>query len=332
MGHRFIAVLSVLGLLAVGACGSSSDKAAQLQADKVERLIMFDAKANQHPESLAVDDNGDIYIGLAPLGEILKVKNGATRVSHVATVAGIAAGDFGVLGLTLDGDDVVAAVQSKAANGVWRVAKSGGTPTRIAGTETIGLPNDVVTGESGTIYVTSSTEGKDAAGANVGGVWRIADGKVDKWYTGPLLGGTGATGLPVPLGANGIAFRDDTLYVGNSEQGQVVTIPVTDDGKAGTPTVLVKDAQLNAADGITLDDAGNLFVAVIGQSQIARIDKKSHQVTLVAKDADGLDFTSSVKFGRGSRDGDLLAVNFAIAELLGGHSVEGPALLEIPKE
>ncbi|HUF34276.1 MAG TPA: hypothetical protein VMN58_13815 [Acidimicrobiales bacterium] len=72
-----------------------------------------------------------------------------------------------------------------------------------------------------------------------------------------------------------------------------------------------------------------MFVAVIGQSSIVRVGTDG-VITTVATDEDGLDFPSAVEFGRGDSSGSLFGVNFAIAELVGAVTVEGPGVFQIP--
>jgi sugar lactone lactonase YvrE len=343
--RRLVAVAIVALVFAAASCGDDddSDDAAptssspvttqaepELATGTVEELIGFDIAARQNSEGLAVDESGDMYVSFSFLGKVVRVRDGETTTEDVGSVPGLGAQDFGPLGLAIDGDDVVVAVQSATSGGVWRIPKSGGEAARIPGTEEIGFANDVAVDDEGIIWVASSVEGKDESGANVGGVWRIADDTVEKWLVAPVIGGTGTSGLPAPIGANGIEVRDDTVYVSVTEQGQVVAIPIGSDAKPGTPSIYAKDANLGGADGITFDDAGNLYVASIGQSHIVRVDKDDQAVTVIAGNEDGLDYPSTVKFGAGQYEGDLLALNFAVGELLGATTVEGPGLLRIP--
>ena len=342
VGLRRLAAVPLIALAVLTAgCGDDDDAAEdaatttsgapepKLAAGTVEELIHFDIEARENSEGLAVDDNGDLYISLSPLGKIVRVRDGETTTEDVGTVT-IGAQDFGTLGVALDGDDVLTAVQSTTAGGVWRFPKAGGEGERIPGTEEIGFANDVDVDDDGTIWVASSVEGTDDAGANLGAVWRIADGEVERWLADPIIGGTGESPLPAPIGANGIAVRNDTVYVSVTEKGQIVAIPISEDDTAGAPEVWAQGPELGGADGITFDDAGNLYVASIGQSQIVRIDKDDKAITIVATDEDGLDYPSTVKFGAGQYEGDLLALNFAVGEQLGGTTVEGPGLLRIP--
>ena len=51
------------------------------------------------------------------------------------------------------------------------------------------------------------------------------------------LQGTGELPFPFPVGANGIAVHDRVVYVGVTEQGHIVGIPIEADGSAGEPFV-----------------------------------------------------------------------------------------------
>lgn len=56
-----------------------------------------------------------------------------------------------------------------------------------------------------------------------------------------LLGGIGAL-LPdfPPLGANGIAFRHNVLYVASTEKGLIAQVPVLPDGSPGALSVVAQ--------------------------------------------------------------------------------------------
>jgi SMP-30/Gluconolactonase/LRE-like region len=107
--------------------------------------------------------------------------------------------------------------------------------------------------------------------------------------------------------------------VANSEGARLLHIPIERDGSAGDASVLAEDPTLYGADGIVFDDDGNLWVAVIVQSTIVRV-LRSGEIETIATAADGLDFPSSVAFGKND---EVWAVNFAI----GPPGGPGPALL-----
>src|SRR5206468_13022075 len=134
-------------------------------------------------------------------------------------------------------------------------------------------PNGLAFGPGGDLYVTDSI---------LGAVWRLprGGGTSEIWEQSPLLAGTGVFGLGFPLGANGIGYRNGELFVTNTEIGSIVRIPVLPDGSAGTPRLVAQGAALFGADGITVDVAGNLYVAVNPQSTIVRVAPAGAVTTL----------------------------------------------------
>ena len=75
-----------------------------------------------------------------------------------------------------------------------------------------------------------------------GAIWRIPpDGVAELWYQdAEFLGGLGQIPNYVPLGANGISFRHNALYVANTEKGHIARIPVLPDGSPGEPSIVAQ--------------------------------------------------------------------------------------------
>ena len=302
--------LAVLAAVALVVTVASADAAVD-----IEVVVDYDPAAGELPEGLAVDKRGNIFLSLAPLGEIRKIGRDGSE-STLATIP-LPPDTFpGVLGLAVDGrGNVIAAVSTAdpAVTGVYKI-KRDGSFSRLPGTEAIGFPNGVALDRRGNIYVTDTA---------IGGVWRIPrrGGPAELWFQSPLLEGDGSAGFGLFIGANGIAFRRNALVVGNSEGARLLHIPINRDGTAGTATVLAEDPALYGADGIEFDEDGNVWVAVIFQSTIVRVSR-SGDIDTIATAADGLDFPSSVAFGK---KGEVWAVNFAI----GPPGGPGPALLRL---
>jgi sugar lactone lactonase YvrE len=283
-------------------------------AIEVEVVVDYDLAAGEQPEGVAVDKRGDVFVSITPLGRIEKVDRDGSR-STLAQIVPPGSGN-GVVGLAVDAPgNVYAAVATfdPATSGVYKVARDGSF-TRLPGTGAIVFPNGVTLDKRGNIYVTDTV---------LGAVWRIpATGEpAELWFQSPLLEGDGSFGFGVPLGANGIAFRQSELVVGNTEFGRLVRIQIEPDGTAGAFSVLAEDPALIAVDGITFDVHGNVWACVIAQSTIVSVSP-SGAVTTVATAADGLDWASSIAFGKND---DLWAVNFAI----GPPGGPGPALLRL---
>jgi sugar lactone lactonase YvrE len=284
----------------------------------VRRVLTFDASAGELPESVVVDRRGTIYVSLAPLGQVRAIApDGGQQV--VATLP--AGSGFGALGLALGPrDDVYVAVSTfdRATNGVYRVGR-GGRVERLPGTEAIVLPNGLVFDRRGDLFVTDSVGGA---------IWRVpANGSAELWLQHPLLQGDNSAPPPVPLGVNGIAFGDGTLFVTNTEKGSVIRVPVKRDASPGTLSVLAQGPALMGADGLTLDTRGSLYVAVNGQNTVVEVSPGGATLTTLATAADGLDSPSDVAFGQGRRDRrTLFVVNFAIGPAFGFPPGAGPAL------
>ena len=287
----------------------------------VETIIQFNAAAGELPEGVTVDQVGNVYISLSPLGQLMKLRPGSTSVELFGVIPGLLPDDFGLLGLAVDAlGNVYGTVVSAnpAAHGVWRFDGTTGVAERVPGTEAIALPNAIAFDERGTMYITDTV---------LGAVWRVPqDGALEQWIVDPLLAGDGSAGFGFPIGANGIAVWDQTVYVGVSETGLLVTIPILPDGSAG-PAQLYQQLSGVAIDGIALDVHGNVYIADVLANAVVRV-KTDGSVEVLATAADGLDAPSSLAFGTGEGDRySLYVVNFSVALAPPGGA--GPALLRL---
>jgi sugar lactone lactonase YvrE len=251
------------------------------------------------PEGLAIDKTGNIYVSLANQSEIRKIAPDGTDT----LLATLPAGGFGLLGLAVDAPGNVYAALATAdgvTNGVYRVSRDG-ISEQLPGTEAILVPNGLVFDQRGNLYVTDTVRGA---------VWLIPRGGVaELWLEDALLQGTGVLGFGVPIGANGIVYRKGTLYVANSEQGHIVSIPVNDDGSPGTAQVLVDG--LFGVDGLALDVNGNIYAASVTDNLLFRVDLADGGTTVLA--SQGLDGPASLAFGTGQGERkSIFVTNFAL--------------------
>ena len=301
-----------------------------------ELLMSFDEQAGEAPEGVTVDRTGNIFVSIAPLGQLWKIAPGATTPEPFGAIAGIdpSAGDLGLLGLTVDAQgNVYGGVQSSnpAANGVWVFDRKTGEAVRVEGSEAIALANDVAFDKRGNLYITDSI---------LGAIWRLPKhGLLEPWLTGDeSLAGTGVLGLGAPIGANGIEFRQGILYVANTEKGMIVAVPVGNDGLSGVTRVLAAFPEIEVApgvlfptapDGLALDVFGNVYVAQINLSTVARVTPNGN--VSVVFSGDPLDWPSSLAFGTSrNQQKTLFAVNFSIGESSGDTEQRmGPGLVAI---
>jgi sugar lactone lactonase YvrE len=302
---RLAILLVVAFALPVSVAGAAVD---------VDVVVDYDLAAGELPEGVAVDKRGDVFVSLSPLGQVRKISRDGSETT-LAQVVPPGTGN-GVAGLAVDAPGnvyVAAPTLDPATSGVYKIARDGSL-ARLPGTGAIVFPNGVTLDKEGNVYVTDTI---------LGAVWRVpaAGGPAELWYQSALLAGSGLFGFGFPLGANGIAFRQNAIVVGNTEGARLVRIEIEPDGTAGAAALLAEGLALLAVDGIAFDVHGNVWAAVIAQSTIVRVSP-SGAVTTVATAVDGLDWASSIAFGK---NGDLWAVNFAI----GPPGGPGPALLRL---
>src|SRR5919204_6602506 len=249
------------------------------------------------PESITIDQEGDIFVSAPLAGKVLELPAGATQASTFVTLPGA------VLGVRLnDEGDLYAAVLGA---GLFEVPAGTTTPVKVASPppgSTEFFWNGMAFDQRGNLYVSESAAGE---------IWRLGmDGSFTRWSSSPLLLGTllpGPCGLvhPAiaagfgPIGANGVFFnkRGDML-VNNTDLGTVVRIPVNADGSAGTPTVFAgPDCLLWGADGGAMDTEDNLYVTANSGDKIVRVDPMGHFVLF--SDSSLLHFPTDMAFGTG---------------------------------
>jgi sugar lactone lactonase YvrE len=274
------------------------------ESSVVETVTTFDPDALELPEGLAVDRQGDLYVGLVK-GEIKKVTPEG-QVSSFVTLPDPAPGFL--VGLAFDRQEVLYAPLASfnpETHGVWEI-KEDGTAQRFAALDPQGLPNAIVVDQSGNLLVSDSV-----------------------WAEDDLLRGA-EEGLPdsLPIGVNGMAFgKDQLLYVVNDDFGRLMRIPVNPDGSAGSVEVVLEDEGLEGADGIAFDRKDNIYVAVNQQDKLVRITPDEEIETLATA---GLDYPASVAFGVGEESKVLYVTNLAVLRTQG--LVEGtpnPSLVRL---
>lgn len=264
-------------------------------AAEVSVIESYDASIGELPEGVAVSPRGDIYVTLAGTGELRKLDR---HTYSGGTLTSFDTGFGFLLGMAFDGPDLYVALASfvDETSGVWRVFPDG-SKTRVVAFSGSEFPNDVTFDAHGNMYVTESISGS---------VYKIPAGTTTRelWIQDPLLfGDVTQSPVPFPIGANGLAYDDETdsLLVANSQSPRIVEIEDLC-GYAGAVNVLAEGEYLRGADGISIDREGDVIVVSNFNSSIMRLDRDCGDVETLADASDGLVFPSTVAFGQHGPD------------------------------
>ncbi len=286
-----------------------------------ETVVAFDPSRGEFPEGVAFDRRGDLYVSLAPLGDIRRRAADGSWSTFASIEPGT--GGLAVLGLAADARGTIYAAAPTNApewHGVVAVSRDGVT-RRLPGTERIAFPNALAFDHRGNLYVTDSIRGA---------VWRLSrDGDVELWLEHEALAGTAVLN-PFPLGANGIAYSRGRLYVSNTEKMQVVEIPVSRSGAAGSPSIVhAFHGPSDFVDGVAVDVLGDLYVLLPAASELVRIDRRGRATTLASAE-DGLSMPASLTFGaRGNGRRTLYITNFSLPDFVPA-PMPGVIALDVP--
>jgi sugar lactone lactonase YvrE len=301
----------------------------------------FDRTLGENPEGVAVDKTGNVYVSINPLGQVWKFAPDGSK-SLLVDLPG-----SGAAGLAVDATGNVYVARGLMYLGVWKVDRHGDA-TLVPGTNQIVLANALAFDHNGNLYVSEtfslddpSPYDCDLTGGGVspevgygdGGIWVVPrGGTAELWLRDPMLSGMCGFPIPYPVGANGIAYRDGTIYVSNTEAAQVLRIPVERDGSAGLPSVFAQVTGIDpnfgppGLDGIALDVHGNVYVPVINQSRIVKISADGGTQETIATVGDGLDFPTSFAFGTGNGERQNL---FVANSSIGPEGLAGAGLLKV---
>lgn len=317
----YVVVLMCMGVI-LSACNQEG------ATGEIEVVKSFNALNMEFPEGIAIDKEGDIFVSLGlpgfaggTSGEIWQISPDGTEnvlvKFDVPPAAGLALNENGDLYFAhpTNADD--------GATGIYHLTSEGGTE-RLPGTEGMILPNGLAFDKNGDLYASDSI---------IGAVWRIpmdGTGDAEIWIQHELLEGCG----DMPIGANGIAFWEDSLYAVNTTKGLLLRFPVQTDGSAGEPEIAAgtddcEPDELSGMDGIALDVDGNVYALLVLQNKLVKIDPADGSSTvLLTGEEDGLFNPASIVFGTGESDQKTVYLtNFAVIEP-GPEGNHGPAVLK----
>ncbi|MFJ4670295.1 NHL repeat-containing protein [Kitasatospora purpeofusca] len=292
LADRVLAALPATGIaLALLAATPAVAVAPPLSQPRI--VAHFDLSQGRQPENIAVEPDGSVDLTLSFARQVVHLDRAgrltvladmpvpahpATPVIGAAAVSGLARAHDGTLYFAY-------ATGTEDLTGIWRLCP-GGEPERIAALPANSLPNGLALDErAGVLYSADSALGLVRVVPTAGGTPVV-------WSDDARLKPT------VAFGANGLKVHRDAVWVGNTDTGSLLRIPIGPDGSAGPVEV--------RADGLAgLDDFA--FVG-IGDELIAALNTSSEAVYLrgdgtrhtVLDASDGLSNPTSVGI-RGDR-------------------------------
>jgi sugar lactone lactonase YvrE len=297
-------------------------------------VAKLDPSKFELPEGLAMNAAGDTaYVSIAPTGQILQIKVADGTVSAFGSVPQPPANKGFVLGVQTDkaGDFYVAVASFDPLYqpGIYKIPAAGGAGTLFAKDAAMTFPNGLVFDSKGVLFVTDSVSGS---------IFQITTaGVVTKWLTDPLITGDIASkcpsGLPFPLGANGIVISGTDFYVTNTDQASMAKIAIKADGTAGAVSSFVATdcKAFGGPDGLSVDADGTFLVASNGLNSITRVGTDGKVTLVIAKTvAAPLDSPASTWIVNAGKAGStLFFTNSGIATFQAG-GMPKPGLFKLP--
>ena len=247
-------------------------------------------------ESVTTANNGDVYTSDQAYMRVSRITPG----NGVSVFANLFGNDYydpnasyaGTLGLKFDrnGNLWVIALDflNTERNGIYVVTPNGNSELAISiDPNLIPVPNSLTFDAHGNLYITESV---------IGGIWKVARGEhvPTLWLTHELLS-------PPPggaFGANGIVYKNKSLFLANTDRGTLLRVPLNRDGSPGQPTVFAQLLDPFGAtigpDGLTTGPDHALYATGAYEGLLVRIAEDGNwQVVL-----DGLAYPTGVAFGK----------------------------------
>jgi sugar lactone lactonase YvrE len=262
---------AVLALLAPGLMNDAvADSGIVIKPNGAKKFAVMPAG---FPEGLTINtSNGEVIVGTF---DVTGGDNKLVRLSKTGNVVDELLLATPVLGLAYNPADDKIYICNNGVGEIQRIPAEFDGSTAIetvaavpdvdanAGNE---FPNDLTFDTNGDLYYSDSFQGA---------VFRIADPATNCPGGGCTTdtvahdAALATTGFP-PFGANGVAIREDTLFVANTGNDQILMIDL-DAGFPVTPAVLAQS--INGADGVIYDaDNDLLWVAANQADQVVGLN------------------------------------------------------------
>jgi sugar lactone lactonase YvrE len=305
--------------LAMAACAVLLLTAGWATAAPPRPTLVTDFSAGDYgsfAEGMAADSHGKLYVALTVWGLYDDTVDPVVAESNIGQIWKVtphgvktlmATKDLSpngmLLGVAVRRDRVYVALYDMGSgtigNGVYRLG-TGGALTQVVSLPEGVWPNGIAF-HGRRLYITDSA---------TGAVWRARLGgdmaaPAKPWLKNSKLApGDPATDPTLSgIGANGIAFRGDDLYVGVADGARIMRVHVRKNGAHGRLRTVCHDLKLLSADGIAFDAPGGLWITTNHGTTAASPSGGLYRLTpkgvlrTKANDPSWLDYPTTPVFG-----------------------------------
>ena len=245
----------------------------------VPALTLTEFPVNTFLESIVVSADNTLFITSHYEGKVIRIGTDGVPTVH-ATIAGKATG----LAAVSDGSLLLSGWDEQNTSVVWQITEAG------AATLLASLPDAIflngLTRLSGDRYL--------IADSYRGAIWELdlAQGSVQIWLEHPLLARASPENLTPAV--NGLKIFEDVLYASNTQNAQIIRIPLQANYQPGEPEIFVQNANI---DDFAFDKAGNLYGTTHVFNSVVKIAPDG-RITTIAQAEQGMTGTTAVAFGK----------------------------------
>lgn len=238
---------------------------------------------NTFLESIVVTADNTLLITSHYEGKILSIGADGVPTTYAA-IAGKATG----LASTSDGNLLLSGWDDRNTCVIWQIASDGAASVLVSLPDAIFLNG--LTHLTDQLYL--------VADSYRGAIWElnVAQSSVRIWLEHPLLARANPENETPAV--NGLKIFDDILYASNTQNAQIVRIPIQANHQAGKPEIFVQNANI---DDFAFDKAGNLYGTTHVFNSVVKIAPDG-SITIIAQAEQGMVGTTAAAFGTSSGD------------------------------
>lgn len=244
---------------------------------------------NTFLENIAVADDGTLFVTSYEAGQILRI-----TPSDGASIYAELEGKVTGLVVTPEGDLLVTGWTNENVPVISQVSPDGAIE-RLAILPEAQFLNGIMHLADSRYLIADSYRGA---------IWEFdAESRTAQiWLEHPLLARRAADS-PIPA-VNGLKRFADTLYVSNTDQMQLLKIPLSDQGTPAEPEIFLENVNI---DDFAFDADGNLYGATHIYNSVVQITPDG-AITTIAQAEQGVTGSTAIAFGKTDRDRSSLYV------------------------